>query len=381
MNSLTLPSAKKCAVCGSIFDAPRLRTQLAAIETRLADPALWSNPALSQPIMRDRKRIEGQLADDQELERRTGDIEAYFELARDAKSESEQEVVAILVDLDKDIQSLRDHVDKLEFRTMLSGETDPLNAIVTVHPGAGGTESQDWAEMLMRMYLRWAEQQGFRTEMNDYQDGEEAGIKSATFTITGEYAFGLLGGETGVHRLVRISPCDQAKRRHTSFASVFVSPEIDDSIEIDIKPDEIRTDTYRSGGKGGQHVNTTDSAVRITHIPTNIVVQCQNERSQHKNREKAMKMLRSRLYEYELEKKQAATRKIEDSKLDINFGSQIRSYVLQPYRIAKDHRTKVEVGDVDKVLDGYLEPFIRGYLLMKRQGGVPVVAAADDDLE
>jgi peptide chain release factor 2 len=381
LNSLTLPSAKKCAVCGSIFDAPRLRTQLAAIETRLADPALWSNPALSQPIMRDRKRIEGQLADDQELERRTGDIEAYFELARDAKSESEQEVVAILVDLDKDIQSLRDHVDKLEFRTMLSGETDPLNAIVTVHPGAGGTESQDWAEMLMRMYLRWAEQQGFRTEMNDYQDGEEAGIKSATFTITGEYAFGLLGGETGVHRLVRISPFDQAKRRHTSFASVFVSPEIDDSIEIDIKPDEIRTDTYRSGGKGGQHVNTTDSAVRITHIPTNIVVQCQNERSQHKNREKAMKMLRSRLYEYELEKKQAATRKIEDSKLDINFGSQIRSNVLQPYRIAKDHRTKVEVGDVDKVLDGYLEPFIRGYLLMKRQGGVPVVAAADDDLE
>ena len=351
---LTLPSAKKCAACGSIFDAPRLRSELAAIETRLADPALWSNPALSQPIMRDRKRIEGQLADDAELERRTGDIEAYFELAREGE--------AVEPDLEREINSLRDHVDKLEFRTMLSGETDSLNAIVTVHPGAGGTESQDWAEMLMRMYLRWAEQQGFQTEMNDYQDGEEAGIKSATFTITGEYAFGLLGGETGVHRLVRISPFDQAKRRHTSFASVFVSPEIDDSIQIDIKPEDIRTDTYRSGGKGGQHVNTTDSAVRITHIPTNIVVQCQNERSQHKNREKAMKMLRSRLYEYELEKKHAATRKIEDSKLDINFGSQIRSYVLQPYRIAKDHRTKVEVGDVDKVLDGFLEPFIRGYL-------------------
>src|SRR5580700_10089304 len=205
--------------------------------------------------------------------------------------------------------------------------------------------------------------------MNDYQDGEEAGIKSATFTITGDYAFGLLGGETGVHRLVRISPFDQAKRRHTSFASVFVSPEIDDSIEIDIKPDEIRTDTYRSGGKGGQHVNTTDSAVRITHLPTNIVVQCQNERSQHKNREKAMKMLRSRLYEYELEKKKETSRKIEDSKLDIKFGSQIRNYVLQPYRMAKDLRTRVEVGDVDKVLDGDLDPFIRGYLIMRRQGG------------
>ena len=331
--------------------------------------------------MRDKKRIDAQLADDAELERRTGDVEAYFELARDAKSESDPEVAAVLVDLDREIQALSSVAEKMEARTMLSGETDALNAIVTVHPGAGGTESQDWAEMLLRMYLRWAEQQGFKTEMNDYQDGEEAGIKSATFTITGENAFGLLSGETGVHRLVRISPFDQAKRRHTSFASVYVSPEIDDSIEIDIKPDQIRTDTYRSGGKGGQHVNTTDSAVRITHIPTGIVVQCQNERSQHKNREKAMKMLRSRLYEYELEKKQATARKLEDSKLDINFGSQIRSYVLQPYRIAKDHRTKVEVGDVDKVLDGYLDPFIRGYLLMKRQGGVPVAAGADDDLE
>ena len=327
--------------------------------------------------MRDRKRIEAQLADDAELARRSGDIEAWFELAREGEAINADPGS----DLDREIRALADVAEKMESRTMLSGETDPLNAIVTVHPGAGGTESQDWAEMLMRMYLRWAEQQGFKTEMNDYQDGEEAGIKSATFTIAGEYAYGLLSGETGVHRLVRISPFDQAKRRHTSFASVFVSPEIDDSIQIDIKPDEIRTDTYRSGGKGGQHVNTTDSAVRITHIPTGIVVQCQNERSQHKNREKAMKMLRSRLYEYELEKKQAATRKIEDSKLDINFGSQIRSYVLQPYRIAKDHRTKVEVGDVDKVLDGYLDPFIRGYLLMKRQGGVPVAAGPDDDLD
>ncbi len=323
--------------------------------------------------MRDRKRIEEQLACDAELVRRTEDIEAYFDLAREGEP--------VEAELEREIQTLNEYAEALESRTMLSGETDPLNAIVVVHPGAGGTESQDWAEMLMRMYLRWAEQQGFKTEINDYQDGEEAGIKSATFTISGEYAYGLLSGETGVHRLVRISPFDQAKRRHTSFASVFVSPEIDDSIQIDIKPEDLRIDTYRSGGKGGQHVNTTDSAVRITHIPTGIVVACQNERSQHKNRERAMKMLRSRLYEYELEKKREATKKLEDSKLDINFGSQIRSYVLQPYRIAKDHRTKVEVGDVDRVLDGYLDPFIRGYLKMRRNGGVPVTVDAEDDLE
>jgi peptide chain release factor 2 len=333
---------------------------------------MWSNPAASQPLMRDRKRLEELVARDEELVRRTSDIDAYFELAREGED--------VLADLDRDIKSLAAFTEELEARTMLSGETDPLNAIVTVHPGAGGTESQDWAEMLMRMYLRWAEQQGFKTEMNDYQDGEEAGIKSATFTITGEYAFGQLAGESGVHRLVRISPFDSAKRRHTSFASVYVSPEIDETIHVDIKQEDLRIDTYRSGGKGGQHVNTTDSAVRITHLPTNIVVQCQNERSQHKNREKAMKMLRSRLYEYELDKKRAETKKLEDSKLEINFGSQIRSYVLQPYRIAKDHRTKVEVGDVDKVLDGYLEPFLRGYLLAKRRG-TAVATGADDELE
>jgi peptide chain release factor 2 len=220
--------------------------------------------------------------------------------------------------------------------------------------------------MLLRMYLRWAERQGFAAEVNEYQAGEEAGIKSATFTVNGDYAYGLLTSEIGVHRLVRISPFDQAKRRHTSFASVFVSPEIDDSIQIDVKPEELRIDTYRSGGKGGQHVNTTDSAVRLTHIPTGIVVACQNERSQHKNKERAMKMLKSKLYEFELEKKRAIIKKLEDSKLDIDFGSQIRSYVLHPYRLIKDHRTKVEVGDVDRVLDGDLQPFIRGYLLARR---------------
>jgi peptide chain release factor 2 len=285
--------------------------------------------------MRERKRLEGQLAMENELVRRTGDIDAYFELAREGES--------IEPELEREIKALSEFVEQLETRTMLSAETDPLNAIVTVHPGAGGTESQDWADMLLRMYLRWAERHGFKTEINDYQDGEEAGIKSATFTVTGEYAFGQLAGETGVHRLVRISPFDQAKRRHTSFA--------------------------------------TDSAVRITHLPTNIVVQCQNERSQHKNREKAMKMLRSKLYEYELEKKKQISKKLEDSKLDINFGSQIRSYVLQPYRIAKDLRTRVEVGDVDRVLDGDIDPFIRGYLIMRRQGGVPAAIEEPDDAE
>jgi peptide chain release factor 2 len=272
----------------------------------------------------------------------------------------------ISADLQREIGQLQGVLDRLETETLLSGESDALNAIVTIHPGAGGTESQDWADMLLRMYLRWAEQQGFQTVLNDYQPGEEAGLKSATFTVNGQYSFGLLTSEIGVHRLVRISPFDQAKRRHTSFASVYVSPEIDESVEVVIKPEDLRVDTYRSSGKGGQHVNTTDSAVRITHIPTGLVSSCQNERSQHKNRERAMSMLRSKLYELEMEKKREATKKIEDSKLDIDFGSQIRSYVLQPYRLVKDHRTKVEVGDVDRVLDGNLKPFIQAYLRMRR---------------
>ncbi|HVC90799.1 MAG TPA: peptide chain release factor 2 [Acidobacteriaceae bacterium] len=366
-----MQSSKKFAICRSIFDAERLRKELVSIEEKVADPAIWANPSASQPLMRERKRLESLLADDTELRRRREDIAAYFELAR----EGEQ----VEPDLLREIEGLRAFSEALESRTMLSEETDPLNAIVTVHPGAGGTESQDWAEMLMRMYLRWAERQGFKTEINDYQAGEEAGIKSATFTVTGDYAYGLLSGETGVHRLVRISPFDSAKRRHTSFASVFVSPEIDDSIEIDIKPEDLRIDTYRSGGKGGQHVNTTDSAVRMTHLSTGIVVSCQNERSQHKNREKAMKMLRSRLYEYELEKQRAVSRKIEDAKLEINFGSQIRSYVMQPYRMVKDLRTRVETGDVDRVLNGDLDMFIQGFLRLRREGNYPASPVEDLD--
>ena len=308
--------------------------------------------------MRERKRLEEILSLESDLARRTDDIVTYFDLAGEGEN--------VTAELQREMEALQELVDRVETETLLSGENDARNAIVTIHPGAGGTESQDWAEMLLRMYLRWAERQGFKTEMYDYQPGEEAGIKSATFSVIGEYAFGYLTSEIGVHRLVRISPFDQAKRRHTSFASVYVSPEIDESIEVIIKPEDLRVDTYRSSGKGGQHVNTTDSAVRITHIPTGIVASCQNERSQHKNRDKAMSMLRSKLYEFELEKKREITKQIEDSKLDIDFGSQIRSYVLQPYRMIKDHRTKLEVGDVDRVIDGDLTPFMRAYLRMRR---------------
>ena len=352
--------------CRSIFDVPKARQHLEQIEIKVSAPDFWSNPAQSQSVMRERKRLEDAIATEAELTRRVGDVEAYFDLAREGEN--------VQSDLQRDVKALTARVDELDTQTQLSGESDHLNAIVTIHPGAGGTESQDWADMLLRMYLRWAERHKFETTVNDLQPAEEAGIKSATFTVTGEYAFGMLTSEIGVHRLVRISPFDQAKRRHTSFASVFVSPEIDDSIEVEIKPDDIRIDTYRSGGAGGQHVNTTDSAVRIIHQPTGIVVSCQNERSQHKNRERAYKMLRSKLYEYEMAKKRAISKKLEDSKLDIAFGSQIRSYVLAPYRMVKDLRTRHESGDVDKVLDGWLDDFIRAFLVKRRDGtlGAPI---------
>ena len=264
------------------------------------------------------------------------------------------------------LASVGSEVGEAETEMLLSGENDQLNAICTIHPGAGGTESQDWAEMLLRMYLKWAERRGFKTEILDYQPGEEAGLKSVTFTVEGDYAYGLLSAEAGVHRLVRISPFDQAARRHTSFASLFVSPQIDEDIEVEINEKDLRIDTYRSTGAGGQHINTTDSAVRITHLPTGIVVSCQNQRSQHQNRAVAMQILRSRLYELELEKRRAETAELEANKADISFGSQIRSYVLAPYRLVKDTRTKLERGDVDAVLNGDLDDFIKAFLLTKR---------------
>lgn len=292
------------------------------------------------------------------------DVETYFHLAEEEKDDAQR--ASLLEDVAKEIAAADAYVSGLETKTLLAGENDRLNAIVTIKPGAGGTESQDWAEMLLRMYLRWAEQKDFRSTVVDSTPGEEAGIKSATVLIEGENAYGLLSGESGVHRLVRISPFDQAARRHTSFASVFVIPEIDDQIEINVRPEDLRVDTFRAGGHGGQNVNKVESAVRITHLPSGIVVQCQNERSQHKNREIAMKMLRSQLYEQEIEKRREDLRKLDASKPEISFGSQIRSYTLQPYQLIKDVRTKVERGDVDKVLNGDLDEFIRAFLLYRR---------------
>jgi peptide chain release factor 2 len=286
----------------------------------------------------------------------------------------------LLKDLDRELTGADAYISELETRTLLSGETDHLNAIMTIKPGAGGTESQDWASILLRMYLRWAERKGLSASVLDETAGEEAGIKNATVQFSGENAYGLLAGETGVHRLVRISPFDQAARRHTSFASVFVIPEVDDRIEINIKPDDLKVDTFRSGGKGGQNVNKVETAVRITHLPTGVVVACQMERSQHKNREMAMKMLRSKLYDLEIKKRQEETDKLDETKMDISFGSQIRSYVMQPYRMIKDHRTKFEVGDVDRVLDGDIDPFIRSYLMAKKTKG-RLTAEPDDDNE
>jgi peptide chain release factor 2 len=310
--------------------------------------------------MQDRKRLEEQIGEDASISSLTSDLDTLFELAREGES--------VNGDIEKTMSGFRAQLDQLEDKMLLSGDNADRSAIVTIHPGAGGTESQDWAEMLLRMYLRWAERHRFETVITDRLEGEGAGIKSVTFEVNGENVYGLLQSEVGVHRLVRISPFDANARRHTSFASVFVYPQIDDEIKIDIKTEDLRVDTFRASGAGGQHVNRTDSAIRMTHLPTGLVVQCQNERSQHKNRASAMKQLRAKLYEFEMDKKRAEDRKLEDTKLEINFGSQIRSYVLAPYRLIKDHRTKLSVGDVDRVLDGDLDSLIHAYLVFRKTG-------------
>lgn len=310
--------------------------------------------------MQKRKRLEESLAQDVRIATMNSDIAALIELAR------EGEDVATM--LNGEFATFRQELAQLETAMLLSGEQDRLGAILNIHPGAGGTESQDWAEMLMRMYLRWAERKHFTTVITDQLEGDGAGIKSVTIEVEGENVYGLLASEIGVHRLVRISPFDANARRHTSFASVYVYPLIDDEIKIEIKPEDVRTDVFRASGAGGQHVNRTESAVRMTHIPTGIVVQCQNERSQHKNRASAMKQLKARMFEHETEKRRVEDKKSEDSKADINFGSQIRSYVLAPYRMIKDHRTKLSVGDVDRALDGDIDGFMHAWLVYKKTG-------------
>jgi peptide chain release factor 2 len=321
--------------------------------------------------MQRRRRLEEDRTLLQSLKRRGDDISVLIEWAGVGED--------VNADLARALGELQQEVEGAETRKMLSGEHDTANAIVTIHPGAGGTESQDWAEMLLRMYLKWSERRGLKRDIIDYQPGEEAGLKSVTFMLSGDYAFGLMSAEAGVHRLVRISPFDQAARRHTSFASVFVWPELPEDVDVDIEEKDLRIDTYRSSGAGGQHVNVTDSAVRITHLPTGIVVSCQNERSQHKNRSQAMKVLKARLFDLRMKEQASKLEQIAGAKKEIGFGSQIRSYVLQPYQMIKDHRTKMEVGDVNRVLDGDLDPFIKTYLLKKASGTLGAPATADED--
>jgi peptide chain release factor 2 len=357
--------------CGAIFDAARPADELARIEERVADPDFWKDQAAAQRLLQRRRRLEEDVDLSRSLKRGLDDIAVLVEWAEAGE--------AVADDLARALDDLSNRVDAAETKKMLGGEHDRKNAIVSIHPGAGGTESQDWAEMLLRLYLKWAERRGFRTEVIDLQPAEEAGIKSATITVTGDYAYGMLLAEAGVHRLVRISPFDQASRRHTSFASVFVWPELPEDVDVDIEEKDLRVDTYRSSGAGGQHVNVTDSAVRITHLPTGIVVSCQNERSQHKNRAQAMKVLRARLFDLKMKEQQAKLEQLGGEKKDIAFGSQIRSYVLHPYQMIKDHRTKEEVGDVHRVLDGDIDMFIKSYLMKKAAGTLGQAAAADED--
>jgi peptide chain release factor 2 len=343
---------------GGFFDVPAKQAELDAIEAQASAPAFWSNQEAAQNLLQQRSRLQRTIERQQKFETEVSDAAVLFEFAEEDPNS--------LDELRSLIERLEHEILQAETETLLAGENDARNAICTIHPGAGGTESQDWAEMLLRMYLKWAERREFKTEIIDYQPGEEAGIKSVTFKVEGEYAYGLLAAEAGVHRLVRISPFDQAARRHTSFASLFVYPEVDEDIEVEVNEKDLRVDTYRATGAGGQHINTTDSAVRITHLPSGIVVQCQNQRSQHQNRAVAMQVLRSRLYEMELERRRAETKELEANKQEISFGSQIRNYVLAPYRLVKDARTKLERGDVDAVLNGDLDEFIKQFLLMRR---------------
>ena len=355
-------SAPNCRTCppavssyGGIFDYPAKSERLRTVNASLEDPAVWNDPKKAQELGKEKKALDDVVVTLERLESELSDNIELFEMSKEDGDEAGLETIAA------EGAKLAKEVEALEFRRMFNNPADPLNAFVDIQAGAGGTEACDWASMLLRQYLKYAERKGFKTQIEDETPGDTAGIKGATIKVEGEYAFGLLRTETGVHRLVRKSPFDSSGGRHTSFASIFVYPEIDDSIEIDINPSDVRTDTFRASGAGGQHINKTDSAVRLTHIPTGIVVQCQDGRSQHSNRDVAWKRLRSRLYDHELRKRQAEQQKLEDSKTDVGWGHQIRSYVLDNSRI-KDLRTGVEVSATQKVLDGDLDAFIEASL-------------------
>lgn len=345
---------------GGFFDRPGKEKELEKLEAQISEPDFWNDSDKAQKVMAVRSRLEKALQRQKDFETGVSDAEVLFEFA-ESDADSRAELESLISKLEKDVTAA-------EIQSLLSGETDANNAICSLQAGAGGTDAQDFAQMLLRMYIRWAERKGFKVEILDEQSGSEAGLKSATFRVEGEYAYGLLATEAGVHRLVRISPFASGGSRETSFASMFVSPEIDENIEVNIEDKDLRIDTYRSSGAGGQHVNVTDSAVRITHIPTNIVVTCQNQRSQLQNRIVAMNVLRSKLYELEIEKRRAAASEHEATKMDISFGSQIRNYVLHPYRLVKDTRTKFELTDVDAVLDGEIDEIIKEFLLYKKTG-------------
>jgi peptide chain release factor 2 len=331
------------------------------LEKTLAQDNLWNNPDQAKVLLKERGKLTQAISEWEKAQSQLEEIEILYDLAlAEEDRETISEVQTRLIDLEKVL-------GQLEFNKLLSGEEDAYNAIMAIHAGAGGTEAQDWAEMLLRMYLRWSERKGFKTEIIDQLPGDEAGLKSVTFTIEGKYAYGYLRSETGIHRLVRISPFDAGGRRHTSFASVFVYPEVEDDILIDINEADVRVDTFRASGAGGQHVNKTSSAIRLTHLPTGIVVQCQNEKSQHRNKEMAFKVLKSRLYELELEKKEEKKKEIHEGQADIAWGSQIRSYILAPYRLVKDHRSQLDIGNVDEILDGGIDPFIEAFLWLKKK--------------
>ena len=341
----------------SAFDVTQKEGQIKELEKISLSENFWSEQEKARDTLKNKNKLEMIVNGWKKLKNNIDDVEILFNLTSEENDEK------MIEEIRKDIDKLQLSVRNEELKLMLGSEQDPMNAIMTIHAGAGGTEAQDWAEMLLRMYLRWAERKGYITSIIDYQPGDEAGVKSVSITIEGEYAYGYAKAEIGIHRLVRISPFDSGARRHTSFASVFVYPEVDDEIVIEVDEKDLRVDTYRSTGAGGQHVNKTDSAVRITHLPTGIVVQCQNERSQHKNKAMAMKFLKSRLYEMELQEQKKKFAELNRAKKDIAWGSQIRSYILHPYKLVKDHRTNLEVGNVNRVLDGDIDDLIEAYLL------------------